>query len=267
VDFAAIIPTANLYSHYDWSMVTGTSWGNNAVLSSGGTAIGLSATTPQITAVTTGAYTITTGTTTSGKKYLVFPQASSQNTGAYAVAGSSSGGAFPDVTSAGYSFFEVRRLTSDILSQLRTSRWHIAGYSYDYNSAAFYDFRSALGGTTTEVYAANYSASPRYQRIFTDVSRVTLNVVHSYVVTIIGNQFWYYMCIGNTTVYTGGTMTLGNGTQTYGTATAANRIFQIHDYSNLNTPAMHAMEYGFYSVPLSNTEASAAALALYNKWA
>ena len=86
VDFAAIIPTANLYSHYDWSMVTGTSWGNNAVLSSGGTAIGLSATTPEIKTVTTGAYTITTGTTTSGKKYLVFPQTSGQYAGAYAVA-------------------------------------------------------------------------------------------------------------------------------------------------------------------------------------
>ena len=66
VDFASIIPTANLYSHYDWSMITGTSWTTSGLMSSGGTAIGLSSTTPAISAVVTSAsLAITTGTTTS----------------------------------------------------------------------------------------------------------------------------------------------------------------------------------------------------------
>lgn len=263
VDFASIIPTANLYSHYDWSMITGTSWTTSGLMSSGGTAIGLSSTTPAISAVVTSAsLAITTGTTTSGKKYLVFPAVTGLSTGSSVL---SAGGAYPDITSAGYSFFEVRRLTSAITSAYRTSHWKLNGFGYNFNGAAFVDNST---GTTNDVFAINYAASARYQTIFTDVSRGTLNVVQSYVVTIIGNQFWYYMCIGNTTVYTGGTMTLGNGTQTYGTMDLSYRVFEFHGYpAALPIPSMHAMEHGFYSVPLSNTQASAAALALYNKWA
>ena len=263
------VPTANLSSHYDWSMVTGTSWAAgpsnyaSPVLSSGGLAIGLSATTPAIQASIPPYYSLTTATTASGKRYLVFPASSGVNMG---VTAQSLGGNFPDITSAGYSFFEVRRFPSAISGYTRTSRWWLGGYSYDFNHAQFWC--SGATGTTTELDVINYAASPAYAfPVSTTVATGTANVLHTYVVTIIANTYRFSLCMGSVTVYTGsGTLST---TPTLGTAIAANRAFQLHDVnyaSNQSYFALHAMEQGFYSAPLSSTDADATVVLLYNKW-
>ena len=254
------VPTANLYCHYDWSMVTGTSWVQSGQLSAGGTAIGLSSTTPAIAvAMSSSAYPLSSGTTSSGRKYLSFPASTGINVG---VTVASSGGAFPDITSAGYSFFEVRRMMSNPGGFMRTSMWCLNGFGTDYNGAIFWVNGSSL---SDYIYAINYSSGSSTANFSPIVSRATTNVVHVNVVTIIGSSYRWVHCTGSTTLRSGsGTL---SPAPVLSTSSAANRVLNIHDlrYGG-NFTVLHAMEYGFYSAPLSNTTADATAVLLYNKW-
>jgi hypothetical protein len=192
----------------------------------------------------------------------VFPASSGVNVG---VTAQSAGGAFPDITSAGYSFFEVRRFPSAISGWTRTSRWWLGGFSYDFNHAQW--FCNATN-TDSQINVINYASSAvSAYPVNTSVATGTANVLHTYVVTIIANTYRYSFCMGGVTVYTGsGNL---NATPTLGTATAANRAFQLHDVNyanNTNYFALHAMEQGFYSAPLSTIDADATVVLLYNKW-
>ena len=260
-DASTGITASNLYCHYDWSMVTGTSWGGgagggNVSLSSGGTAIGLSSTTPAITAVTSAYDPVGSGTTGWGKRYLTF------STGNYAY--TASGGAFPQITSSGYTFFEARMITTALTAGYlaNTSSWAHSFYS-TYGIGTWLTYPGTNSNNyLNQVHTGGYDT---YSNITTPVSRDTVNVLHTYVITIIGTAFRWQMCMGSSTAYSG-SGNFGSAAQ-YGTTSSAQRMFFLNYGSPYMKAQMRAMEYGFYNVPLSLAEGLGTAQALYNKWA
>jgi len=263
--YTPVISTTNLYSHWDFSRLTdpvSTSYTTNltAIPNSSGLLIGASSTTPTMYHRTIGGTYSTSISTQNGLKCLSLAGFSgTANNGSFF---QSDGNAFPDITSSSvsYTWIAVWKHSTSIANWTRLYRWFLNGYSYDFNHGLWF-----INSSSTELNAINYSAAQRFASI-TDSNRASTAIVHYDIVTISGSN---YIASSNTTAGGAFTTTGSITTPTYGTATNANRYFQIRpvDYTtNTSYPAMVACEYAFYNRAMTQSEQTTTIAALRSKW-
>lgn len=265
--YSPVIPTNNLYSHWDFSKLTdpiNTSYTSNltAIPSSSGLSIGASITTPTMYHRTVGATHATAITTQNSLKCLSLGGFSGAvNNGSFF---QSDGNAFPDITSSSFSYtwIAVWKHSASITNWTRLYRWYINGYSYDFNHGVWF-----INSTNTELNAINYSAGQRRAEVIADSNRASSNIVHYDIVTLTGSNY----IVSSSTVSNGVFTSTGSLTQmpTYSVSSTSNRYFQIRpvDYTGNNVyPPMVACEYAFYDRAMTQFEQTSTIQALRNKW-
>lgn len=263
--YTPVIPTNNLYSHWDFSRLTdpvSTSYTTNltAIPSSSGLLIGASSTTPTMYHRTVGGTYATTISTQNSLKCLSLGGFSgTANNGSFF---QSDGNAFPDITSSSvsYTWIAVWRHSTSITNWTRLYRWFLNGYTNDFNHGVWF-----INSSNTELNGITYSTGQSYSGI-TDSNRASTAIVHYDIVTITGSN---YIASSNTTAGTSFTTTGSITTPTYGTVTNASRYFQIRPVNyttNTTYPAMVACEYAFYNRAMTQSEQTTTITALRNKW-
>ena len=268
--YVGVIPTNNLYSHWDFSALAdpvGTTYTTDgtAITSASGSFIGGSSTTPQLYHRRSGTGTFsTTISAQNGYKCLSLAASSGTvNQGAFL---NSDGNAFPNIGSSdSYTWIAVWKHTTSITGYVRPYRWYLNSSSYDFNHATWWMNTSGSNG---ELDTFNYSASQRYVPTPTaDTNRPSTTIVHYEIVSITSNSYnASYNTTSGTTSTVSGTF---NGTQTYSTVADVNRYFQIRsvDYAtNTSYPALVACEFAFYNRSMDSTERSSLISSLKTKW-
>ena len=264
-EYTPAIPTTNLYSHYDFSKLTdavSTSYSTNGVIpNSSGTLIGAAAGTPSLSFV----YLSGTNTpatilqTANGKKYLSLP-AAAQGTGGFL---KSAAGAFPDVTSAGYSCIAVWRYHTSGGSgwTVPPFRYMLAGYGTDYNGLMYF----SNSGGNNELETITYSSANAPASVSTPNRNSPSGIVID-MITVINTSVTIRTTINGSasTIYThSGASTA----PTYSTTASSNRYLELApNFYNSARPPMYLYEFAFYSAPLTLANLTSTFTTLYTKW-
>jgi len=266
IPYSGVIPTNNLYSHWDFSVLAdavGTTYTTDgtAITSASGYSIGGSPTTPQLYHRRSGTGTFsTTISTQNGRKCLsLAANTGTQNQGAFL---NSDGNAFPNIgASDSYTWISVWKHTTTISNYTRMYRWYLAGYSYDFNHGTYW-----VNSSNDELDVFNYAAASKAVAITSGSNRGSTSFVHYDVVSVTGSL---YNVSYNTSL---GLPNAASGTIsgiTYSTQVDANRYFQIRpvDYAtNTTYPALVACEFAFYNRSMDSTERSSVISTLRSKW-
>lgn len=279
--YSAVIPTTNLYSHWDFSKTTdaaATSYTTSGVAFSGGISglnFGAVSTTPSLTYLAgSTSYPMTVQQTASGKKYVRFTAAAPAGPGSGTTSGTGSmlrsgGNAFPDTpaSTTTYCWIACFRVITSQSGWYRPYRWFINGYSWDYTMAVWYQNGTASNTTGNhEIHPMTYSNSINpYFNGNLAANRDLQGTMYVEAVSITGATSVDYV-FRNSTGYTSGTGTIG-GTPLYGTQPDANRYLEIRDSIYWNGGAgIEMYEIAFYSSAMTIANMTTACTALYNKW-
>lgn len=270
--YSPAIPTDNLYSHWDFSLLSddsGTTYSvdSDPIADAVGTTIGASSNTPQIRYRRTSGPSdlITVTTTNNGNKCLSIPQRSGTvNYGAFL---QSDGDAFPNITSTtdSYTWVAVWRHTTSLGGWTRMYRWYLNGYNYDFNHGTWWNNPSG-----SELNFIHYASSQRYASSSTPAShRSNISIMHYEIVTITNRTAEVSYVLNNITRDVNHLTMTAQTTILFGTQVDANRYFQIRptNYAfNTNYPALLACEYAFYNRAMDQTERTNVIQSLQTKW-
>ena len=262
---STVIPVTNLYSHWDLSKLSdpvGTIYSNTfgtVLTGSSGLNIGASATTPALEyRFNTSQQTCQINATASGRKYISFTAGGNTGVGSYI---QSAGNAYPNITTAGYTWIAVWAFTSNTSGYTRPYRWYLNNYMYDFNHGDF--FAQPSGGGQLDIL--NYSNSGVFQAgpAALSLRGTAATTIMIDTITVV-NNIVKYNCYVNAINYTG---TLNFSVPTYSTQPDVNRYLQIFDHIYTTVrPSAKYYELAFYSAPLTDADAAAATSALYTKW-
>jgi hypothetical protein len=269
--YVSVVSTSNLYTHYDFSLTTeaaGTIISTpSTYLSSAmtGTNWGAGTSTPAIsyTASVATTYPMQIKQTLGGLKYISF----TTNNGGAGIGSKliSNGNAFPDITSSGYSWFAVYRMTGTPNGYTRSYRWFLNGYSYDYNHGTWWDNVSGNAGEMDIINYAASSAAVSDALIASTKGVITTTNIYAVFVSVVGTAVT--ACYINSSAGATILPLITSALAAYSTQPQSNRYLEIRDYAySTIATTVDMMEIGFYSAPVSTSIMTSNLLALYNKW-
>ena len=277
IPYVPVIPTTNLYAHWDMSLLSYSSGTNftsfTNLAGTSGTSIGASANTPalSINFGTSGNPISKPGVVTaalSNKKAFWLPNSFLSGTANYGTWLRSSSPAFPDGLS-NWTYIVVWSTTSTNTGWQRPYRWDIPStFFYDDQHSSTWWWRSGFNG---EVNIANagtgqvFSSDGSTNRAFN--SNIHVDIVTQSSGSLPTVRAWSNS--SNGTINGGLNLPILNWSTTTTTGNESNRIFEVRPVtytSNVNYPQISFYEAASYTGVLSDATIISTITALWNKW-